>query len=370
MAIRFEEHAGGHVDAVRAFNRRVAAALDPELLFPERPEAAWLAKGELPGIFQEAFLALDGDVVRGGYFLKHQPFWIAGEVRRVSCYRQPVSEGIVDRAYASLALRMMRDALARQPLLFSLGMGGLDRPIARLQKAAGWSQHPIPFQFRVLRGGRFLRNIAPARATAVRRALAVAAVYSGTGPLAFAALRRLRGPRVPAGVSIESFGKFDAWADELWERAKGAYSLIAVRDRTIASALYPEADSRFLRWKVTDRERVLGWAVCLDTAMRGHKQFGELRVATIVDGMADPEDAGVVLAAVTRELEGRGADLVISNQMHAAWSEGLRASGFFEGPSNYIFSASKQLSDLIAPFSGRVTKGHMNRGDGDGPIHL
>jgi hypothetical protein len=125
-----------------------------------------------------------------------------------------------------------------------------------------------------------------------------------------------------------------------------------------------------LRWKVTDRERVLGWAVCLDTAMRGHKQFGELRVATIVDGMADPEDAGVVLAAVTRELEGRGADLVISNQMHAAWSEGLRASGFFEGPSNYIFSASKQLSDLIAPFSGRVTKGHMNRGDGDGPIHL
>jgi len=44
----------------------------------------------------------------------------------------------------------------------------------------------------------------------------------------------------------------------------------------------------------------------------------------------------------------------------------LRRSGFLEGPSNFIFAAAKKLAALSSAFD----EFHINRGDGDGPIHL
>jgi len=96
----------------------------------------------------------------------------------------------------------------------------------------------------------------------------------------------------------------------------------------------------------------------------------DLRVATVVDGLAAPGDATLLLAAVTGELERRGADLLISNQMHPAWDQGLRSAGFLAGPSNFIFSASQALASRLAPRDATAGRGHVNRGDGDGPIHL
>jgi len=93
-------------------------------------------------------------------------------------------------------------------------------------------------------------------------------------------------------------------------------------------------------------------------------------VATIVDCLACPEDAGTVIAAVTRELERRGPDMIVCNQMHAAWSLALRDAGYFSGPSNFIFSASRKLAEVLSPWDPRVTECHINRGDGDGPVHL
>jgi len=370
MAITFAEYGEPHIKPVEQFNQRIRGSVESELLFPNRPLTDWLPKGGHPEIFQVGMLAREGEVVRGGYFLKHQDFALNGEVRRVSSYRLPVSEGTANRAYVSLALQMQRDALTRQPLLFSLGMGSLDRPLPKMQKALGWSQYVVPFYFKVLDGGRFLRNIAPLRTTAARRVAFNLAAWSGAGSLVFAALRAGRRTRLPAGLSVESFAAFGAWADELWTRCQDRYSLIAVRNSDISNTLYPPADQRFLRWRVTAGGRLLGWAVCLDTRMRGHKQFGDMRVATIVDGLADPDDAVAVIGAVTQELERGGADLIVSNQMHEAWAAGLGAAGFRNGPSNYIFSASPKLSQALAPFDTRVKEGHITRGDGDGPLHL
>ena len=365
MAVHFEKYTPAHVEAVRAFNRRVGTVLEPELLFPEQAGDPWLAEGSSE-IYHEGFVAIEGSEVRGGYYLKHQPFSILGEIHQVSSYRLPVSEGVANRAYAALGFQMLRDALARQPLLFSLGMGSLDRPLARLQKAAGWSQYVVPFLFRVIHGGSFLRNIALLRSTPARRAVLDVAAYTGAGSLAFAALRQARRLKVPAGITVQPFREFGPWADDLWQRCHRRYSLIAVRDSRMANILYPPNSGRFLCWKVSNRERLLGWAVGLDTRMQAHKQFGDMRVATIVDGVADPADAGIVIAAAARELERRGVDLIITNQMHLDWAP----AGFMEGPSNYIFSASKKLSELLAPFETNVKRGHINRGDGDGPIHL
>ena len=367
MAIRFMEYAPEHAPAVTAFNQRIASDVDdPDLLFSLHPTKMWLPKGTVADIFQETFLAVDGDFVRGGYVLKHQPFAVKGEIRRVSSYRLPLSEGIVNRAFVSVGLLTLRHALAQQALLFSLGMGSLERPVVKMQKAAGWTQFEIPFYFKILNGERFLRNIAALRRTAGRRAAADVAALTGLGSLVFAGLRRVMGSRAPRDVSAELVPAFGPWTDELWAGCFQKYGLIAVRDQRLANLLYPAVDERFLRFRVSVAGRVAGWVVCLNTQMHGHKQFGDMRVATIVDCLAAPEDAGLVLGAVTREMERQGPDMIISNQMNTAWAQALQSAGYLAGPTNFIFSASKKLAEAM----GDVTSGHMNRGDGDGPVHL
>ena len=48
----------------------------------------------------------------------------------------------------------------------------------------------------------------------------------------------------------------------------------------------------------------------------------------------------------------------------------LERAGFLRGPSNFIFAASKNLAKLLEPFDSAKDEIHINRGDGDGPIHL
>jgi hypothetical protein len=104
--------------------------------------------------------------------------------------------------------------------------------------------------------------------------------------------------------------------------------------------------------------------------MSGHKQFGSMRVGTIVDGLALPEHAPRVIAAAARCLEARGADVIVSNQAHAAWCSALKRAAFMRGPSNYVFAVSRQLAQRLHPFEVNQHKIHLNRGDGAGPIHL
>ena len=370
MSIAIVAFQPSHQPAVHDFNQRLRGTLDEELFFPEDPRMSWLPKGGHPKIYQEGFVAVDEAAVRGGYILKHQPFAIQGEVRDIASYRLPISEGLVNRNYAMLGMQLIRDALNRQPRIFSLGMGAIDRPLPKMQKALGWAQYEVPFYFKVIHGGRFVRQIAALRRTRARRVAMDLMAYSGVASLGSAAWRIFRPSAVKADVTVEPFDRFEAWADELWSRCNTRYSLSAVRDSDILTALYPPQDSRFLRWRLRRGQKTLAWVVCLDTRMTGHKQFGNLRVGTIVDGFADPDDAALAVAAAGRELEKRGVDLIVSNQTHQAWGQGLRSAGFMTGPSNFIFSVSKQLAADLSPFADRVKEAHINRADGDGPIHL
>ena len=108
----------------------------------------------------------------------------------------------------------------------------------------------------------------------------------------------------------------------------------------------------------------------LDTVMADDKYFGNMRVGSIVDCLALPEDAGIVMAAATRVLEGRGVDLLLSNQSHPDWCHGLKMAGFVEGPSNFFFVASKALTNLLNEIDPAGRAIHLTRGDGDGLIHL
>jgi len=77
-----------------------------------------------------------------------------------------------------------------------------------------------------------------------------------------------------------------------------------------------------------------------------------------------------VIQAAAQVLRGRGVDLIVSNQAHAAWCGALKGAGFIEGPSNFIFAASRAMAQLMGPFSSNQSQVHINRGEGDGPIHL
>ncbi len=326
--------------AVRDFNWRIASN---GFLFPGQAAA-------------NHFIAVDGDAVRGGYILRHQQFWFRGEPRDVAHYRLPLSEGIVDKAYVSLGMQLLRHALKQQPMLYGLGMGGVDKALPRMLKAMGWGLWEVPFLFKVNRAAAFLRNIQPLRKTALRRVAMDLAAYSGLG---WAGLRALQRPLhgVSAGGVVNSF---DGWADEVWRSSSPAYGAVAERDAETLNAFYGEQNA--IRLKVGSA----GWAIVLDTQMHGDKYFGDMRVGSVADCLAAPPDAPQVIGAAVRFLEQRGVDLIVSNQLHAAWVAALRGSGFRVGPSNFVFAASKKLLELI-PEAAEV---HMNRGDGDGPIHL
>jgi hypothetical protein len=147
------------------------------------------------------------------------------------------------------------------------------------------------------------------------------------------------GRRLPV-CAVDLAAGFAPWADEIWERSRADYALVAERDAATLERLYPASDPRFLRVRAAG-----GWAVVLDTQMEGHKQFGGMRVGTIVDCLAPPECAGAVIRAAAGLLEQRGVDLIVSNQLHGSWCTALAESGFRAGPSNYLLALSPALAE-------------------------
>jgi hypothetical protein len=370
MAIVIESYTEDLTPAVKAFNCRLAAGgVAREFRFPETSVPEWLPRRNGERIYQEYFVAVNGDRVHGGFILKSQDFVVDGRLLSLAHYRLPVSEGIIDRAYASVGVHMLRGALKMRPMLFALGMGGLDRPLPQMLGAAGWSLREVPFFFRVNHPSRFFRQVAALRQSPARRLMADLAAISGIGWLGIktAHLVRTRSTRSP--TSVEAVEHFGPWADQLWQQCHGQYGVIARRDRSTLNPLY-SSDERFIRLKITRGREPVGWVVVLDTQMQKNKYFGDLRVGTIVDGLAQPQDAPAVVQAATEALSDRGVDVIVSNQAHRAWGDALKTAGFFEARSNFIFAASPQLSELIGPLEAVPDRMFLNRGDGDGPVNL
>ena len=357
-------------EQVRRFNQRIEPMLAAP--FPDDSQPDWLPREDGLDLYQEYFLAVDeASAVRGGYILKHQDFLIDGTIRSIADYRFPLSEGIVDRTYNFVGLRLLTHALKQQPRLFALGMGGFEQPLPKMLQAARWGLAPVPFYYRVVRPVAFLRNLVPLRRTLLRRTTCYIAALTGLGWLALKSYQAVRPTtRVPKSIAHERVEEFASWSDDVWAACKDRYTLIAVRDSTVLRALYPSSDNRFIRIKVTREGYVLGWAVLLATQMQGHRHFGQMKIGTLVDCLAEPGDAPIVAACARDVLEAEGVDLIVSNQSHAAWCDALAACGFMEGPTNFLLAASPKLAAPFKPFDRCRGSFHVNRGDGDGPIHL
>jgi hypothetical protein len=368
MAIVIQPYREEHQPAVQEFNRRLkSGGAEPDLVFFPFAQPRWLPHAEGAKLYQEYFVALENGVVRGGYALKQQHFFFAdGITRNVTYYHHPLSEGIVNNSYAPVGGMLLKDAMNRFPLLYCLGMGGYDRPLPRMLVSMGWTHFLVPFYFKIVRARRFFKEMQALRTSPSRKFLLNLAAFTGAGWAAvntIQGLRRLRAPRL-ARFTVEQVEEFSDWVDPLWERAKDHYAMTAVRDCHTLCTLYPASDTHFTRLRVRRSGQDIGWAVIGER--RKDEKYGAMRVGSIVDCFASPDDALPVVQGAAAALVDSGVDLIVSNQSHFLWAQALGHAGFLTSPSNFIFAAGKNLNALLQPFAKNQSRMHFTRGDGDG----
>jgi len=382
MAIEILPYTATLEPAVVAFNRRLRASGSSYGWYEQAAES-WLP--ERPGVpvWREHYLALeDGETVRGAYALKPQPWRIQGRTEVVTDWQGPVSEGVISERHAMLGIRLFRDMLKRRPLLYSWGHGGDDAPMLQLVRSLKWPTHPTPFCLKVCRPQPFLHEATYLRRNPrVRRALDVLAA-TGTGWLALEALfcaLALRGRLAPAlrpgrpasALEAEPVETFGSWADEVFADCVDAYQAIGMRDAVTLNALLPASGwPEAIRLRVRRRGRTLGWVAVMDHALRDDARFGSMRVGSLIDCLARPEDAGSIVAAATRFLEARGVDLIASNQSQPAWIRGFAAAGYLILPGRRQFAMSPPLFEALAPFDTVSAGLHLTNLDGHGPHGL
>jgi hypothetical protein len=364
MPIVIQPYREEHEDAVKAFNQRLRAATsDRNLVFYERSSPEWLPPIAGSPLYNQYVVAWEDGAVRGAYALKYERFSLTGYGEyTVACCHHPISEGIVNRSFAAVGSMLLRDAVKREPMLYALGMGGLDRPLAKILEVMGWDLQLVPFYFRVVHPGRFLRQMNALRQSRWRRWLMDLGAFSGTGWLAVTAAqnaRRLLGRVAP--FEMTEVDEFPKWTDTLWLETKDNYALTSVRDLKTISRLYPPGDQHLTKLCLSQQGKPVGWAVVGER--RKDPKFGSLRVGSIVDCWAHPENAAQVMLAATQTLERKGLDLIVSNQSHKQWCRALETSGFLQADSNFVFATSKKHSALL---HGELSEFHLNRANGDG----
>lgn len=359
-----------HEPAVAAFNNRARAHHAPFGL-SKTWRADWLPVGKGREAERQFFLALEGGEVRGGFTLRRQDFLLRGRIVPIANYQGPLSEGLWDRRFMMTGVQMLRAALRENALLYALGMGGATQPLPRLLSSAGWPMELVPFKFKVLRAGAFLREIRPPRSTPWRARVLDAAAASGIGPLLLHAEQWRRTKRRDlAAETCEVAADFGAWADNVWDAASPGLTAAAVRDARTQNLVFGDGNARNIILRCRRAGADIGWAVVRSTQMNGDQYFGDLRLGSLIDALAMPgEERGVVELAI-QHLRGLASDLVVTNQLHPAWNRALADGGFFSSRSNFLFALSPSLAEALGGTNFSELGIHLNRADGDGPIHL
>jgi hypothetical protein len=359
-------------DEVTAFNDRMAAAGSQERLITE-PGIAERPRDPASPVHVESLACMVDGRLRGAVTIKHSPFRIDGTTESVAFPSRPLSEGIVDPAFAIVGTLVLKQVTRRWPLTYGLGVGSLDEPVARLMLALGWAAAPVPFRFIVLRAGPVLRNVKALQEGSVRRAATRVGATTGLGAVFFAAARavgRLAGRGSSTrGVQVERDVEWGPWVDTLWESARDAYPLVGERSQAVLELLYPEDERPLTRLRIRRGEQTIGWAVVAVAHVRRHRHFGDLTLGSVVDLFAHPDDAAVVARAVAATLRAAGPDLVVVNHSSQSWDRAFAMAGFWRGPTNFFLFLAPALRARFL-HNAIPVESYFTRGDGDGPINL
>jgi len=378
MAIQIVPHAEDKKDLVEAFNAKLRDAGSAWGFYVD-PKPNWIPKTrEDQTVHREFWLAQkDGSEVVGGYALKPQLWLINGEERVVTDWQGPVSLGAIDNKFAALGLRLVRDMLKKQPLLYSWGHGGSDEKIVVMLRKMGWLMHETPFLFRVCQPNNFLRKNAYLREDPKKALAQDVLAFSGLGNIGFKALHAaLRMKSLKRfDVTSEVVPDFGGWVDEVWDRVKGRYDAIAVRDANTMNELAP-VEQRHDEWPQPVRLRVrrggkdIGFALVIEKQLEGDSRFGDMRVGMVVDTLGAPEDAGAIVYTAFDYLRDAGVDMVMANQSHPGWVAGFEDAGFFKVDDRRIFCAAPALQAALEPFEQTRRGLFLSNLDGHGPMGL
>ena len=108
----------------------------------------------------------------------------------------------------------------------------------------------------------------------------------------------------------------------------------------------------------------------LCTQLDDHKQFGHMKLGSIVDCLSLKGYEKSIISKTSEMLKKKKVDLIVSNQSHIFWKNAFKMNSFINGFSNFIFASSKALSDKLMVNIKSKDYIHLTRGDGDGPINL
>ena len=158
VATRIVAHAEDKKDLVEGFNAAMRAG-GSRWGFYVDPVPQWIPPREGQKAHREFYLAIENDArCVGAYALKPQRWSLDGEEVTITDWQGPVSLGAVNPKYAALGLRLVRDMLKKQPLLYSWGHGSDETPMTQMLTKMGWLMHATPFLFRVCKPSEFLRK--------------------------------------------------------------------------------------------------------------------------------------------------------------------------------------------------------------------
>ncbi|MFK7897266.1 MAG: hypothetical protein AB8G23_15610 [Myxococcota bacterium] len=370
MAIKIVPYTADRVPSVQAFNQRMLEG-ETGWGWYEWAEDDWMPPREGAEIWREHHVAIDDEgEVRGAFALKPQPWLIRGEIKTVTDWQGPVSEGLLSRKYATLGLRMIRDMLKKYPLLYSWGHGGNEGAMLQLLVTLKWLIHETPFCLKVRHPFRFLRRNRYLRNSARNRIALDLLAFTGAGWLGFKLLHFALGLGKSRDKGLETtiVDEFGDWADVVWKNCSPAYQALGLRDAETMNRLVPKVGwPGGIRLRIRRGGEDIGWAVVLDNALENDPRFGDLRVGCVADCLALPQDTEAVLSEATRFLEARGVDMIGSNQSHPAWVEGFKKQGYLILADRRCFAASPALQEAMAPFDETKAGLHLTNMDGHGP---
>jgi hypothetical protein len=209
------------------------------------------------------------------------------------------------------------------------------------------------------------------RSSTTRKLLLDLVAHSGAGWAGSKLFQAYRAALAPSHAGVECIEVAGFQSDDpadapqlIWEKARQTCSFTAVRDSDALRILYPAEQTHLTRLIVKRNGSPIGWAVVGER--RKDAKYGNLRVGSIVDCFALAGEWFSVVRAASDTLQRQGFDLILSNQSHCRWGSAFKAAGYLEGPSNFLFAASKKLAELLSPFDEVRPRMHWTRADGDG----
>lgn len=352
-------------DAALAFAERIAAgASGLSFDVPQQLHDNYRHRPRLT----EKLVVVDDHGVHGGLNLRHDPFYIDGEKVWLGYYKYPISEGVINRRYAFVAIQLQQAVRERVGYVYGIGGGGSRSTTMQVLLRSGWSGCDIPFYFYPHRPARCFQEIPGLRRGRARRLITYAATQSGLGWAGVKLLQSVRSAparRLFRTTRCEIVDDLADWADDLFHSCRSQYRMIASREADVIRQLYPSAKNLQLLVVHSAGQRI-GWAVVVAPIRHKQHHFGRLSVGLVADFVAEPCHATEVIAAATEHLKHQQVDLIVCNASHAAWRKALTRCGYFRGASNFPFVGSPQLVERIGPFPTSLSSAHLTRADGDG----